>query len=227
MMDLDKTSAVLGMFSGRDKAIRTVYYALVVLSEKSRNRVLGEKLGVVAAQMSAARLIARRFGDIPLLKNNIKLANTLPSAKDKVAHKLELLSGLLYQLYYPVEHVAWLSGHKILSCNAPRWQTWTVRIWAMALFVNIARTVREYLKLVLKRTDDPHMEQSKVKEIEREEREQLLNLLMYLSDFMNAINFLPKGFLWSQTLPRWKVGAFGFLASAVGLFKIYKALPQK
>lgn len=57
-----------------------------------------------------------------------------------------------------------------------------------------------------------------------EEYEELLSLLSYVADFINAINFLPfKGFLWAQSFPAWKTGTFGVIASLAGLVKIYRA----
>jgi hypothetical protein len=62
------------------------------------------------------------------------------------------------------------------------------------------------------------------KRLALEEQDELLNLLAFTTDFINAINFLPfKGFLWAQTFPAWKTGAFGFIASFAGLIKLYRA----
>ncbi len=100
--------------------------------------------------------------------------------------------------------------------------------------------MRNYYRLILRKTNSTRPSRFEIEvtslsisnvlccfraelmEIEKLEREELWNLLIQLSDLMNAVNYLPKGFLWSQTFPRWKVGAFGFIASFAGLLKLYR-----
>ena len=47
-----------------------------------------------------------------------------------------------------------------------------------------------------------------------------LSLLQSLSDLMNAINWMPEGFLWSGKLSNFWVGLFGMISSLIGLYKI-------
>lgn len=60
--------------------------------------------------------------------------------------------------------------------------------------------------------------------LKRQQVDEAWNFLMYASDFAVAVNYLPKGWLWSQTLPQWKVGAYGLMASVIGLVKLLQRL---
>ncbi len=55
-----------------------------------------------------------------------------------------------------------------------------------------------------------------------QETDELLTLVSQVSDMMNAVHYLPKGVLWSQTFPQWKVGLFGFIASFAGWLRLYR-----
>lgn len=51
----------------------------------------------------------------------------------------------------------------------------------------------------------------------------MMELAINLADFMNAVNLLPKGILWSQTFSQSKAGFYGVVASGLGFYKLYKA----
>ncbi len=72
-MDLKRVVSVLNSYGGRDKTIRLGYFLLVLLSERVKDGSLAEKLMAVARQMGTARMVGRRFGDLPLLATNLKL----------------------------------------------------------------------------------------------------------------------------------------------------------
>lgn len=69
--------------------------------------------------------------------------------------------------------------------------------------------------------DDQSKEEANLK---RQQLDEVWNLLMYASDFVVAVNYLPKGYLWAQTLPQWKVGAYGLMASVIGMVKLLQRL---
>lgn len=70
-MDLERWTKLLSTYTGRDKALRSAYYALLIVIGKLKDAKLAEKLSNLAAQVSRTRLIGRQFNDIPMLLSNI------------------------------------------------------------------------------------------------------------------------------------------------------------
>uniref|UniRef100_A0A914UNL3 Peroxisomal membrane protein 11C n=1 Tax=Plectus sambesii TaxID=2011161 RepID=A0A914UNL3_9BILA len=153
-------------------------------------------------------------------------SNPPKKGEDKVSYELQSAVNVLYLLYTPLEHIAWLSDLKLLPFDSARWFRYSLYVWTAALICSIMRSLRVYFGIQRRRAAlefEGELSDAK-KRLALEEQEELLSLLSFTTDFINAVNFLPfKGFLWAQTFPAWKTGAFGFIASFAGLLKIYRA----
>jgi hypothetical protein len=225
---LDSLVKLLSTFEGRDKLIRTSYYTLLLVAGRLNQGALVTKLANMARQLSAARTIGRRWNDPVMIKANLAhFQNGFPE-KDRFNFIVNGLINIIYLFYHPVEHVAWLSGFELLPVDPNKWWTYTTWLWTIALILSITRTIRTYIQLahsryrVLAANNDRPTEESET--LKRRQVDEMWTLLMYVSDFAVAIQYLPKGWLWSQTLPQWKVGAFGLMASLIGLVKLFQRM---
>jgi len=54
----------------------------------------------------------------------------------------------------------------------------------------------------------------------------MLTVVQTLSDLMNAVHWMPKGFLWAGHLTNFWVGFFGTVSSLIGLYKILPVRPS-
>ena len=57
--------------------------------------------------------------------------------------------------------------------------------------------------------------------LKQQEMDDYLAILENGSDFINAINWLPAGYLWSQTMGVSASGFFGMVSSAVKLYRMH------
>jgi len=224
---LDLLVKMLGTYDGRDKMLRTSYYTLLLVTGRMNAGPLVTKLVNLARQLSAARSAGRRWNDLVMIKVNLAhFQNGMPE-KDKFNYIINAVINVLYLFYHPIEHVAWLSNFELLPVDSGKWWTCTTGIWAVALVFSIVRTIRNYGQLasaryrVLSADEEHSAEESALK---KQQTDEVWNLLMYVSDFVVTVNYLPKGWLWSQKLPQWKVGAYGLTASVIGLVKLLQRL---
>lgn len=69
-LNLDSIIALLATYDGRDKLLRTAYYTIMLIGSKT-GQPLSAKLFEISKQISSARTIGRRFGDIIMIKANL------------------------------------------------------------------------------------------------------------------------------------------------------------
>lgn len=69
--NLDLLVKLLGTNDGRDKLLRTSYYALLLVTGRMKQGPLVTKLIMMARQISAARTIGRRWNDPVMIKVNL------------------------------------------------------------------------------------------------------------------------------------------------------------
>jgi hypothetical protein len=59
--------------------------------------------------------------------------------QDRVSWNLQAASNLIYTIYTPVEHIAWLSDLQLLNGTASKWYNYCLYLWLAALICSIAR----------------------------------------------------------------------------------------
>lgn len=109
--------------------------------------------------------------------------------------------------YNPVEHAVWARQTSLLKNNITL-SVWCTKLWLILLVINIIRTVQSMSK------------HSKRKGSLQWKLSHLLDLIQNCTDLINAINFLPRGFLWSSRLSSVIVGVMGIISSTIGLYKL-------
>ena len=107
---LDFIAKILSNSNGKDKVIRLISYAAMVIgSSRMASKSLKSSLSIIASQMSYARVLTRLLDDIPMLKYNLDCLKS--SSGNKFEDLLICTINLVDQLYYPVEHL--VSRHEM------------------------------------------------------------------------------------------------------------------
>lgn len=110
----------------------------------------------------------------------------------------------IYTVYGFTELIAWLAEAKLVVADSAKWFRWYLYLWLVALGCGIVRTIRTILR----------------KPIEKTKNDQI-NLLGFVCDFIAGANSLPSGWLWSGKLTTEKTSTLSFIASAIGFWKSY------
>ncbi|KAG8594365.1 hypothetical protein GDO81_001166 [Engystomops pustulosus] len=86
--------------------------------------------------------------------------------------------------------------------------------------VGIIRSLRTFIKLRRSKgkhsADDPPKSRG---EIKFQMRSEVLCIISCLSDLVNAIHWMPTGFLWGGSSPTWLVGLMGTISSMIGIYQ--------
>ncbi|XP_011403032.1 PREDICTED: peroxisomal membrane protein 11C-like [Amphimedon queenslandica] len=208
----------------RDKLLRVCQYAAIfydgALVEPRNGRLLMVRRFItkdksestaarVSSSISAARLVFRLLNTPATLcnvKNIYQKWNENDSNHELFAFALDALECLASLAYNPVEQLSW-AGQVSKLFDSPRreWLSiWCTKLWIMLLIINIMRSWR-LLRTVYK---------------SGEWKMPVLSLVQDIADLINAIHFLPAGFLWSSRLPTILVGLLGMISSSIALYKV-------
>ncbi|XP_021940625.1 peroxisomal membrane protein 11C isoform X1 [Zootermopsis nevadensis] len=225
-MDIDDMSKFLGTHNGRDKVIRTLSYATKLAAAFVSSEETARKLDSISGQLSACRTILRLFDDIPML--NYTLTYGLGKEEpDKLTRIIGILINAADQLYFPLEHVAWASDHRIVSLRSTSWWTACTVCWAVSLYLSFIKALRcmhilQYQRSCLNGTDSDA--NAVMTQLVTQQRHQLLTVLRCGGDLAQAVNCLPGGFLWAGKLQKWHCGALGTITSIISLYQSYQRI---
>ncbi|XP_067653592.1 peroxisomal membrane protein 11C-like isoform X2 [Haliotis asinina] len=214
-------------YRGRDKIIRLCSYAAMFIGGNN-NSPMSEKARVVSRELSACRVILRLFDDLPMLSYNLQYGSG-SKEKNPCLRVCELGSNLVNQLYYPVEHIAWCADKQILNIKSGRLWLAGLILWAISLTLQAFKCLLTIAKLKksasrLKKQSYENSEQREelrlqVHSLQRDIFSQYLLLVQSMADLLNAINWLPKGFLWAGRFGAAKSGLFGLASSLIMLLR--------
>ena len=167
----------------------------------------------------------------------------------------EVVGALSSQLYYPLEHIAWAADNQLLPCVQSHW-FWTTDtiLWGISLLATCFQAVATIQSISVKlqklRTysscdtstegsatatskkrvtfedQQSGSNKTRIRVLRYQRFTAMLTVLQTLSDLMNAVHWLPEGFLWSGKLTCFWVGLFGTLSSVIGLYKILPSRPH-
>ena len=112
-------------------------------------------------------------------------------------------------------------------------------MWAISLYLNLGSAIRKIF-IIRQKTGDTELSEEGVRELEKLEREQYINIIQVTGraknshlikdltqagcDLINAIHWLPPGHLWSGRLSQGRVGINGFISSIISLYKFIRTL---
>lgn len=215
---MNAIAQLLEMHSGREKIVRTVSYLSLYLSSISKGRI-SRDFKTLSEELGYCRLLLRLFDDLPMLRYSLTYGRGSKES-DAFLRFLSVLNNIVDQLYYPVEHIAWAADKKFLSFKSTNWWTCSTVLWAISLYINMARSLR-IISALQKQTHglkDLTLHEAIVKQ----QLEQLLSALKCTADLAIAINFLPFDFLWARKLSTSQVGLCGLASSLLGLILLMR-----
>ncbi|KAK7095788.1 peroxisomal membrane protein 11C-like [Littorina saxatilis] len=231
-MDLVK---VFESYRGKDRIIRLSTYVLMFLGGRG-NTPWQTKCRKISAELGGCRVVLRLFDDFSMLMLNLSKGFGLKET-NPFLRPLEVASALLGQLYYPVEHMAWLRDKQVLPGNSGLLWLTGLFIWAVTLVNEIAKCVIKLRVNSMKTYQlqkQKHLEKSEDRELNTEQSQRiednirklalerqdlLLAIVQSSADFINAVSWLPKGFLWAQKISPSVNGIIGCVASVIMLLR--------
>ncbi len=164
-----------------------------------------------------ARFINRLFGAPLFLESLIRAWNT-----KGVLGKCDRAMAWSMILYYPLEHVWWLSTlkPKLVNVNSDKWSIWSCRFWTVYVLADLLQGVirmRQTQKLAAEEKDE-----KKRNALKKQLRNQLIGYTVSFSDFPLALQWSDL----SQNAPftEWQIAATGIYGGVIGwLLKWIKA----
>lgn len=215
---MDTVAQLLEVHSGRDKIVRTVSYLSLYLSGISKGKI-SRDFKTISEELSYCRLLLRLFDDLPMLRYSLAYGRGSKES-DTFLRFLSVLTNVVDQLYYPVEHIAWAADKKFLSFKSSNWWTCGTVLWGLSLYINIARSMR--IIAALQKQTRGLKDLSLHEAIVKQQLEQLLSALKCTADLAIAIHFLPFDFLWARKLSSAQVGLCGLASSLLGLILLMR-----
>ncbi|XP_077128068.1 peroxisomal membrane protein 11C [Ranitomeya variabilis] len=215
---------VLESYRGRDRMIRTLCYSCQLLGgaitqKHGEAQPCGRSLLIVASQLSHCRTVLRLFDDLSMVAYSLQYGLGRKE-KDCLIRWISVLGNIFDQLYYPCEHMAWAADAGVFHIKSDKWWAASTAFWGLSLVVGIIRSLRKLI--TLRRNKGKHSKDDPPKsrgEIKFQMRSELLCIISCLSDLVNAVHWMPPGFLWGGCSPTWLVGLMGTISSIIGIYQ--------
>ncbi|KAI6207592.1 hypothetical protein M3Y96_00025200 [Aphelenchoides besseyi] len=216
--EVDKIVRLLGTYNFRDKALRNIYFSLIILSTKIKDEELAKRIFALAKQLSLTRLILRQLNHLPLVFSLTKIPRDLETSTDRTDTGLNASVSLIYTIQCFVEFTAWIADSKLINLDAARWFRWSLYLWIAAMIVGVVRLFRRilYLEPLHDRFNGPPVD----KQILDARQADRISLMGLGCDLIAGVSSLPHRFLWAGRLSKQTHGTLSLIASAVGLYKL-------
>ncbi|OQR73447.1 peroxisomal membrane protein 11C-like [Tropilaelaps mercedesae] len=205
---------LLDSYHGRDGLIKTLGYTFMLAGGLTKGGIQ-RRFQTLAKEMSQCRVILRMLDDWPMLKYSMQYGLG-HGEEDQLLRFVSIVKNVADQLFFPVEHLAWLGDKRVLRFrDTNRLWTATRFLWAFSLYCGCIKSIRSLQKLQKRK----EVLQSETPDIRRARAQYVLALLISCLNLINAISWLPKGILWAGKLRTWHNGAIGLAASLLGLLQ--------
>lgn len=247
----------LSTWGGTDKVLMITQYGsqivmpLLAALHRLRHRLqltkqtesnIVPKIYNLYAVVADARILVRIWGLLPILQWMISMERTPPPTK--LLQQLERLQGWSMVLYCPMEALAYLAMHKVITLSNEtqnKLWLWGCRFWAFYVVLQFAHLVEDNRLLrmrarALERSrghpppEPKDGEQAPVSEETQLTRRMWADLAERKDAILNElwvnIGYLPLTLHWSVStglIPEVWVGVFGTIAAAAGLRSGWKA----
>jgi len=218
-----KLGQILSLAKGRDKVFKFLcYFCRFLAGFHLVPPELCGPLNLFARQLSAWRL-THRLADGFLQVRSISKSGWTGGEEDWLSALLLILTNLADLFYYPADNIAWAGQHKILPISSETWFHYSNYFWAISLYLNMATALRKLYISRRKLAEDENSEES-VRKFKTMQKEQYPNLIQAGCDLMNAIHWLPAGYLWAGQLSQGRVGLNGAISAAISLYKLQRTI---
>ncbi|KAL3280157.1 hypothetical protein HHI36_017657 [Cryptolaemus montrouzieri] len=206
---VNEICTMLDTYKGRDKILRTLCYSTKLVGGLTKNEDLAKKLLYVSKHLSETRTTLRLLDDLPMLKYSFEYG--LGKEEDNcLMASVGVVTNIIDQVYYPLEKVAWLAEHKLISgIDTNKWDTASSICWVTSIYLSLIKTLRCLVHLrkhieKIKNQNQRGTNASLEKLLIRQQFE-LITCIRLSLDFVHAVNYLPKGYLWSSQLKTWHI----------------------
>ncbi|KAG2224459.1 hypothetical protein INT45_010525 [Circinella minor] len=231
---LDHLVRFLNTVRGTDKVLMFIQYwskILIWLLNKKAGGLAAKRIQNFAGPVSDFRILLRYYGLLPMVQYMNYLEYNKPASKLSLA--IERVQNLSMIIYYPLEHVYWLSAHDVLPISEKKTNSigiWSCRFWAAWVVIEYGRLAEQYRLLkkretgLLKRikggdietNEDPEAEMASIK---AERSSILINTLINSGYLPLTVHWsLEKGLI-SDVL----VGVFGGFTSILQVYAAWCA----
>ncbi|KJE96115.1 peroxisomal biogenesis factor 11 gamma [Capsaspora owczarzaki ATCC 30864] len=234
MAQLHIWSTLLETKAGRDKVFRTVGYSAKLISGLLV-RFKIKKLQTLSEAISNLRVMTRLLDGVSMVTESIDYG-TGSSEPDVLVRVCNVMQNVLYLLYYPCEHIAWAGSVKLMTVDVNKWYDRSDVFWVFALIFSLVSYIHLLRKLYVQerklareaaRKTGPAVGSPEYVKMHKAIKDRRKNLVLGFvqegCDFMNAIHWLPSGYLWAEKFPPYVVGFFGSISSFIGLYKNYRS----
>ncbi|CAH1987441.1 unnamed protein product [Acanthoscelides obtectus] len=139
MKVLDEICLLLETYKGRDKILRTLCYTTRLIGGLQENQEIAKKLLRFSSVMSDTRATLRLLDDLPMLQYNIQYGFG-SQEPDKFMAQLGVLTNVIDQVYFPIEKMAWLAEHNLISgVNNSKWDTASSICWVLSIYLTLTK----------------------------------------------------------------------------------------
>ncbi|KAG0150281.1 hypothetical protein CROQUDRAFT_668604 [Cronartium quercuum f. sp. fusiforme G11] len=154
--ELERITRLLSTSSGTDKCLMLIQYVALLLSKISArghkfssSRRLSQRFGALSGLVSETRTTIRLLDLFSLLQWWRSLKPSGHSFKSRILdlERMEVISMLVF---YPLEHIYFLTTKKILPCSprvALKAALYSCRAWAVYTFLHLGRLWHSYQEL--------------------------------------------------------------------------------
>ncbi|CAF3393765.1 unnamed protein product [Rotaria socialis] len=219
-----QTIRVLDCYEGRDGAITlTLYFCCLLSGFYPTDSNLHLSLQRIFERLEDCRVVLRLYDDIAILRDFFTY-ELRPGERNWIVRCLKLLHYIAWLGYYPSEHISWLGDMNLIEVDPEFWEFLTNFFWATALITSALWNAY----VVLQYRSQKHISKEKKEEEKKSlipwtaARNAMLVTIRDGTEFMVAVNNLPKGYLWSSTLTYTQVGMFGTCSAFLRLFALFK-----
>ncbi|CAF3489273.1 unnamed protein product [Rotaria sp. Silwood1] len=199
--------SVLDCYEGRDAAITfTLYFCCLLSGFYSYESNLHQSLQRIYKRLEDCRVVLRLYDDLTILRDFLTY-ELRPGERNRIVRFLKCVHYLSWLSYYPSEHIGWLGEMNMIDVDPNLWDFLTNFFWASALITS-ALWKKSFIPWTAARNA-------------------ILATVRDGTEFMVAVNNLPRGYLWASTLTLIQVGMFGTCSAFVRLFTLFKFDPTQ
>ncbi|CAF0798930.1 unnamed protein product [Didymodactylos carnosus] len=227
-----KACDILDCYEGRDAAITFTLYFCCLLSGFYPNKSkLHKSLQRIYKRLDDCRVVLRLYDDISIIRDMFTY-ELRPWEKNFLVRFLKCIHYISWLCYYPSEHIAWLGEVKMLNVDVNLWLFYTNFFWTSALFTSAVWNAYIVLQYYTQQRLDKEKKEEKKFTVgfSRKKnfipwtaaRKAVLATIRDGSEFMVAVHYLPRGYLWANSLTYVQVGVFGICSASIRLYALSK-----
>ncbi|CAF1169393.1 unnamed protein product [Rotaria sordida] len=219
-----QTVDVLDCYEGRDAAITfTLYFCCLLSGFYPRKSKLHRSLQRIFKRLEDCRVVLRLYDDLTILRD-LFTYELRPGERNWIVRLLKCLHYLSWLCYYPSEHIGWLGEMKMLDVDAKLWDFYTNFFWSSALLTSTLWNAYIILQYMVQQSYSVERKEEEKKSFIpwTAARNAMLATVRDGTEFMVAVNYLPRSYLWGSRLTYIQVGMFGTCSAFLRLFALFK-----